>query len=236
MNTTPTSQVSVAPSEVTQPTVSSQSQAHRFLAQADQHPRTIVINGVTYSANVTQIVYRLHASEATNCYRGSLIDRGANGGLSGNDVRVMSSSTSQFVDVQGIADANVNHVPLSTVAGVIQTSSGPIVGIFHQYAHYGEGHTLHSPLQLEAFGITINDHNIVSKPGTQHAVTLEGYHVPFNVSNGLVYMPMHPPSDDELSTLPHVTFTSDSTWDPSAYDCTGSTPENDFSSTSGHTY
>ena len=46
--------------------------------------------------------------------------------------------------------------------------------------------------------------------GTQSIITTEGYVVPLHIRDGLPYLDMRPPSDDELSTLPHVFFTSDS--------------------------
>ena len=50
----------------------------------------------------------------------------------------MNTSPTKQVDVTGIAGAKVSNVPLKTVAGVIQTTSGPIIGIFHNYAHHGK--------------------------------------------------------------------------------------------------
>ena len=38
-------------------------------------------------------------------------------------------------NVSGIADAKVDNLPLSTVAGLIQTTSSPDIHDFHQYAH-----------------------------------------------------------------------------------------------------
>ena len=74
----------------------------------------------------------------------------------------------------------MTDVPLSTVAAVLNTTDGPIVGIFHQYAHYGKGHTLHLPLQLEAFGHKVSDADLVHNPGTQKIVTPAGYTIPLS--------------------------------------------------------
>ena len=126
----------------------SQAQAYRLLSQANRHPQTIQVDGCTYTLCVANITYQVNKHEATNSTHGSLIDRGVNGGLSGGDVRIISSSTMQFTAIEGIADSHVTDVPLSTVATVLHTTDGPIIGIFHQYAHYGKDHTLHLPLQL----------------------------------------------------------------------------------------
>ena len=50
--------------------------------------------------------------------------------------------------------------------------------------------------------------------GKQHIVTLDGYVIPLNVRNGLAYMDMTKPTDQEYSSLPNVVLTSDSNWDP----------------------
>jgi len=53
--------------------------------------------------------------------------------VSGADVRVIETSLNK-ADVTGLADHSVVDLPISTVAGLIETSSGYIIGIFHQYA------------------------------------------------------------------------------------------------------
>ena len=223
---TPVPAPTPAPPPINNTAVSpSEASAHRMLNMAQQQPDSIVINGRTYVANVTNITYRINRSQAVNSHRLSLIDRGANGGLSGDDVRVIASSTTEFADVKGIAGAEVNDVPLSTVAGVIDTSGGRIIGIFHQYAHYGKGHTIHSPLQMEAFGLQVDDRSSALGKGGQQIVTPEGYIIPLSMQQGLPYMKMHAPSDKELETLPQVMFTSDDNWDPAIYDHEGPTDE-----------
>jgi hypothetical protein len=69
---------------------------------------------------------------------GSLIDGGANGGLSGSDVVVLAE-TFLTADVTGIADNTLQKVPVCTVAGLIKTKHGPIIGVFNQYAIHGTG-------------------------------------------------------------------------------------------------
>ena len=87
---------------------------------------------------------------------GSLIDGGADGGMSGCDVRVIEH-TLQSADVTGLAALAVNNLPIATVAGVLSSSRGNIIGIFHQYAHLGTGKTIHSANQMWQFGIEISD-------------------------------------------------------------------------------
>ena len=64
-------------------------------------------------------------------------DGGCNGGLAGDDDVVLELST-QLVDITGIADSKIESVPISTVADLIRTTMGPIIGIFPQYAAYGK--------------------------------------------------------------------------------------------------
>ena len=210
--------VSGATTQINSTQTTSQANAQRLLALTDSQPQSIVLNGRTYTANVT---YRVHRSVATNTHSLSLIDRGANGGLSGGDVWVLSQSTSDFVDVKGIADAEVKNLPLSSVAGVLQSDKGPIVGVFNQYAHYGEGISIHSPVQFEHFGLQVDDKCSALSPTSQTITTPEGYVIPLRIHHGLVYMDMYPPSYDELARLPHVMMTRDAPWDPSCMDNDG---------------
>jgi hypothetical protein len=80
----------------------------------------------------------------------SLVDRGANGGIAGNDVRVLVT-TDRAVDVQGIDNHRVTNLPIGTVAGLNQTNKGAIVLILYQHALVGRGHSIYSPVKWEWF-------------------------------------------------------------------------------------
>jgi hypothetical protein len=162
-----------------------------------------------------KVSYRISAAH-TQTHKGSLLDGGANGGMSGSDVTVLNETTDK-VDIVGIANNNLVDITLATVAGLIDTDKGPIIGIFHQYAHQGDGHTIHSVNQLKHFGCTI-DETPRSLEGTQTMTTPEGYIIPIQIRNGLPYIDMSPPNDHDLETYPHVVLTSDMPWDPSILD------------------
>ena len=115
-----------------------------------------MINGQKYAACVAQRVYQASKPIEKPTQQGSLIDSGCNGGLAGDDVLVLEE-TLQRVDVAGIADALLESVPVGTVAGVVTSTVGPIVMIFHQYAIHGSGHTIHSVNQLRSFGLNVDD-------------------------------------------------------------------------------
>ena len=178
-------------------------------------PQTITHGGRTYRLAMANLKYQFWHGQVKPT--GSLVDSGANGGLAGDDVRVLSTSF-QKADVSGIGDSSINNLNLCTVAGVIQTTSGPIVGIFHQYANYGSGKTIHSANQMASFGIDVNERpkNLVG--GRQSLVTPDGFVIPLAIRQGLAYMDMHPPTDRDLDELTHVVFTGDSDWDPSMID------------------
>ena len=58
--------------------------------------------------------------------RGALVDRGANGGICGNDVRIISKS-GRMVDVQGIDNHQVVDIPIVTGGAVVSTQRGPVI-------------------------------------------------------------------------------------------------------------
>jgi hypothetical protein len=173
-------------------------------------PTQVIINGQTYTLSYCERMYSINQS--TQRPSGSLIDSGANGGLSGSDVIVLAE-TLQTVDVTGIADNILKKIPICTVAGLIQSQHGPIIGVFHQYAHHGSGKTIHSVSQLRQFG-TIVDDTPRNFGGRQCLETLDGYIIPLSVRSGLSFMDMSPPTKTELETYPHVFFTSDTDWNP----------------------
>ena len=73
---------------------------------------------------------------------GALIDQGANGGVAGADVHVIEM-THRAVNVQGVNDHQVTNLTIVTAGGIVQTQHGPVIAIFHQYAHLGTGKTIH---------------------------------------------------------------------------------------------
>ena len=87
------------------------------------------------------------------------MDRGANGGIAGNDVRVIDRQF-RSVSIQGIDNHQLNDIPIGTVGGVIQTHLGPAILIMHQYAILGKGYSIHSPGQWEMYGLDVNDKSI----------------------------------------------------------------------------
>ena len=176
------------------------------------------INGhtLTLSRNSCNIQYSISKHHFAPSL-GSLIDGGANGGVSGSDV-VLLNNTMNNADITGlVGDQTLNGLPLCTVAGLINTQRGPIIGIFNQYAHSGKGHTVHSVNQMKHFGLIVDDIPL-QYTGTQCIITPDGYHIPLSIRNGLPWMDMSAPNPTELNSYPHVLFTSDMPWDPQIID------------------
>jgi hypothetical protein len=120
----------------------------------------------TRQANMSQIQYHVSYHKATMVNSLSLIDRGANGGVAGEDVHVLFH-TSRTVDIKGIDNHHVNDIGIGTVGGVVQTQHGPVIAIMHQYALLGKGSSIHSPSQLEWYKNDVNDKSIHVPGGLQ---------------------------------------------------------------------
>ena len=103
---------------------------------------------------------------------GALIDRGANGGVAGADIYVIEM-THRAVNVQGVSDHQVTDLKIVIAGSVVQSQHGPVIAIFHQYAHLGTGKTIHSSIQLEEFGLDEKSSRVPG--GLQRIKTLDGY-------------------------------------------------------------
>ena len=87
---------------------------------------------------ITYVVSLLNHSE-----KGALEDRGANGGVTGSDVRVICKSD-QAVNITGIDNHKMKNISIGTVGGVVKSQHGEVIAIMHQYAIAGRGRTIHS--------------------------------------------------------------------------------------------
>jgi hypothetical protein len=176
--------------------------------------RRVMSKSSTRFANAVE--YCISKHHTTNCLM-SLVDRGANGGVAGNDVRVIFK-TNRTVDIRGIDNHQVTNIPIGTVGGVVNSQKGPIIVIMHQYALLGKGTSIHSPCQLEAYHNDVNDRSIHIKGGLQRIQTLDGYTIPLCIKAGLARLKLRPYTDQEWDSYPHVFLTSESEWDPSILD------------------
>ena len=166
---------------------------------------------------MTHVRYQvsLHHSHQS---RGSLIDRGANGGILGNDANVILKH-SKCVNVTGIDNHELSALRMVDASARIDTQLGPVIVILRQYAYHGTGRTIHSAGQIEHYKNEVHDKSM-KVGGKQCIRTLDGYVIPLDVINGLPYMKMCPNTKKEFEDLPHVVLTGGVDWNPKVLDNT----------------
>ena len=101
------------------------------------------------------------------------VDREANGGLAGSDVRVLSKSTRKCT-VTGIDQHQINGLEIVQCAALVKTNHGYVNLIMNEYAYYGKGHTIHSSGQIEWHKNTVDDKS-AKVGGSQCITTLDDY-------------------------------------------------------------
>ena len=75
--------------------------------------------------------------------------------------------TGRKLNVAGIGNHELTGLDVVTAAYTFKSSSGKVVGIFHEYAYLGKGCSNHSPGQMEVFKTQVDDKSI--KVGEQAA-------------------------------------------------------------------
>ena len=95
-------------------------------------------------------IFTYHVARASQAKHGSLVDRGANGGLAGSDVRTLSRS-SRKCTVTGIDSHELQGLDVVQCAALVKTKHGIVNLIMNEYACYGKGHTIHFSGQIEWF-------------------------------------------------------------------------------------
>ena len=147
-----------------------------------------------------------HVSNHSSSHYGSLIDRGVNGGLAGSDVRILER-TGRTVSVTGIDNHELPGLDIVTCAALLHTNHGKVVLIMHEYAHYGQGNTIHSPGQIEWFQNTCDDKSF-HMGGKQVINFFDGYSTTLQCRTGFMYRSLlGRPTDADLNTYPHVLLT-----------------------------
>jgi len=126
---------------------------------------------------------------------GTLVNGGANGGVGGNDVRVINF-TGCSINITGLDCHQITDKKICMAGGVTETQAGPVIAILHQYAYHGRGRMILAPAKLEAFGVRVSEQHRAFG-GLQAMVTPDGYVIPIKICNGLPYIPMIPYMDKE---------------------------------------
>ena len=81
--------------------------------------------------------FTYHVAQASQAKCGSLVDRGANGGLAGSDVRILSRS-SRKCTVTGIDSHELQGLDVVQCAALVETTHGIVNSIMNEYACYGK--------------------------------------------------------------------------------------------------
>ena len=214
------------PTEEPPPDTSTQTLVNKCLAESGIDPTDIQnVMSVSYAKrNISshessrQIqTHQRYVFARVNQSNHHLIDRGANGGLAGADMRVIHT-TPRKINIVGIDDHELTGLNVVTAADLLDTQKGSIIGVFHEYAHLGKGRSIHAAGQMEWFNCQVDDRSTLVG-GTQSIKTSEGYVIPLSIESGLVYMhSMRIPTDHDLQNYPHVFFTSPDIWDTSELD------------------
>ena len=190
------------------PDNSTQTLVNKCLAESDIDPTDIQnVMSVSYAKrNISshessrQIqTHQRYVFARVNQTNHQLIDRRANGGLAGADMRVIHT-TPNIVGIDADALTGLNMV---TAVTLLDTQKCPIIGVCHEYAHLGKERSIHAASQMEWFNRKVDDRSKLVV-GEQSIQTSEGYVIPLSIESGLVYMhSMRIPTDHDLQNYPH---------------------------------
>ena len=101
-----------------------------------------------------------------------LVYRGANGGLAGSDVRILSRSSRKWT-VTGIDSNELQGLDMVQYAALVGTNHGIVNLIMNEYACHGNGHTIDSTGQIEWLKNSPDDRS-VQVGGKQRICTIDG--------------------------------------------------------------
>ena len=97
------------------------------------------INGIIYPEVGKHNVYYL--SKVSHSSVDSLVDRGTNGGVVGNDVKTVAIHPDRTVDVRSIENHAIASILLVITCGVTLTTSGEVIVIMHQCSFHEKNKT-----------------------------------------------------------------------------------------------
>jgi hypothetical protein len=121
--------------------------------------------------------------------------------------------TEFFVDVVGLAGHKASQLCIVTAQALTTTHKGDVIATFHQMTLLGKGKSILLCLQMEAHDVDINNHSRLLPRGKQR-ILMDGYQFPLDFKNDLPYLRCQMPTENDLTSLPHIVVTSDVDWDP----------------------
>jgi len=114
----------------------------KVLSSAQSDPKSFRRTTSMHAHNTKNKAHRVSAHAAQRGNRGALVDRGASGGVIGNDAHVLCTHPGQEVDVAGIDDHQIDSLKVVDASAKTFAQRGEAVGIFRQRAHHGKGRTI----------------------------------------------------------------------------------------------
>ena len=104
----------------------------------------------------------------------------------GSDARVMFQYDAPGVDVCGIDNHKLTSLKLVDASAKTISNKGPVIIILRQYAYHGLQRTIISCPQVEAYKNRVDD--VSMKVGGRQVIRcLDGFNIPINIINGLLY-------------------------------------------------
>ena len=108
-------------------------------------------------------------AQAKHAQLGPLVDRGANGGPAGSDVRVLSKHYRKCT-LTVIDQHQINGRDIAQCGALADTSHEYVNVIMNEYAYYGKGHTILSSGEIEWHKNQVDDKSV--RVGGSHASPL----------------------------------------------------------------
>ena len=88
-----------------------------------------------------------------------MVDRDANGGLAGSEVRILSRSTRKYT-VTGIESHELQGLDVVQCAALVEAIQGIVNMTMNKYACYSQAHTIHFSEQIEWFKNSVDDRSV----------------------------------------------------------------------------
>ena len=102
--------------------------------------KDITIDGHFYFQVNTTFTY-VSTHNCTNFQ--SLVDQGANGGVSDEDVTVINTYPHRHVKIRGIDNNDITSFPIGNIGNLAHSQAGSVIIIMHHSAYHVKGKTIH---------------------------------------------------------------------------------------------
>src|SRR6476620_9292219 len=142
-------------------------------------------NATSRRVEVAAIRHYNVASLDLENHAASTVNRGASGSVWGADGRVITEDKFHKIKVTGLG--GIKLLDSSTVFAVVKLKSvnhGWVFGEFHNYAYTGKGKSIHLSMQMEAFGLNVNDKHY-NFGGKLRIETPDGYKFMLGMEDGM---------------------------------------------------